>query len=155
MINIFWFIRYLYLALDCDFPILEAVWIHTNRYEFEACLVSKYIHNQLDAWGFNACSGFQAGGERRECSVVETGEQFTVYVKENTVARSYHCNISYPKNSYYVRYWNLDHEYHPNRERGEWIMDMLNFLRPFGEEFCTPPYHFEKFEACLAELSVK
>jgi hypothetical protein len=50
--NLFWFLRYLGIACECDAPILEAIWLTSDRLHHELDLLLIPIDIQLRDWGY-------------------------------------------------------------------------------------------------------
>jgi hypothetical protein len=50
--NLFWFIRYLAISFECVRPVLESVWVTSDRLQHELNLLLVPIDIQLNEWGY-------------------------------------------------------------------------------------------------------
>jgi len=108
----FWLLYYFNLALQCDIPILEVLWILSDRLTHEAVRVFPRIKYQLSRWNyfretygdFSWWSNTQLGGFKR----IDLHLPFTFNISSNGSTQSSHnytVATSYPRNLYVDDYF--------------------------------------------------
>jgi hypothetical protein len=144
MLNLIWNLRYFYLCLGCDCPILEALHFTWDRVEVEFCNIFPALHAQLTDWGYNFVrdpnpfwTHFRLR-ESRTCSAFRAALiGFSVTMNSN--AQIFSFEIDYPNNGYQV----TRHEFAQTVEglgqkrigvcyssRGFWMNQMVAQLAP-------------------------
>jgi hypothetical protein len=107
--NLHWFLRYLFIALECDSPILEATWIASDRAgeiaEFNILLPPivaqlqewEYIREPDTIWSKYFLTRYYT------CQKLEHGVGF--HITADGEHHEFYVIIDYPTNSYWHRYW--------------------------------------------------
>ena len=124
-----WFLRYLFLALQCPIPIVEAIWITSDRLAFESERLLPRIKYQLLSWDYNKDNGSWFRfyrGRQALCLMSPLKFNLVAHLLLDT-ATTFGVSISYPTNIYYV-------EESPGisqlvfSSRREWLSSLLNLL---------------------------
>lgn len=133
-----WFIRYLFLGLKCEIPIVEAFWISADRYILEEARILARIKYQLLSWGYlleegSALTSYYLGGTTMRLTPPLT---FHVTLPDYNPLPHYHefiFIVSYPRNFYFYKEGSSNGVYLTSRR--EWLEKLLGLL---GEEEITP-----------------
>jgi hypothetical protein len=145
--NLFWFLYYLHLSLDCDTPILEACWIVSDRLTQEATRIFPRIKYQLLLWNYlrnpSVDFGFyrNTGNGDYRTLVLTLPFTFLITVDKTDKQHSFSTSLSYPRNLYKHREFihpfdRVDRNY---ESRGAWISALFKLLQPVTE---ASPFHF-------------
>jgi hypothetical protein len=140
--NILWFISYFHIAFGCDSPILEIVWIVSDRKKYELDLLLIPLEYQLWEWGYprdpNSDRNWYRWGKNPRLGptvVYHEPDETMIGFALNPPDNAFLVKIDYPKN----HYWTIQsrpyrHIEHTNRN--SWIEALLMVLyqTPNGPE---------------------
>jgi hypothetical protein len=131
MLSFFWLLPYLHLAHECDGPILESLWLTTDREKQEFAFVIPILHSQLTAWGYYfrrrdmMWSRFRAG-ENRTCQQLRASPMPGFSITWNDAETFYTFELMLPTNRYLI-----DDVAHPFiRTREMWLTSLFTGLKP-------------------------
>jgi hypothetical protein len=160
--NLFRLLLYAYLALSCDTPILEALWLAGDRITAELSCILPRLHYQLTRWRFTF-DPFQLAWsyntfedpEKRACRVgadpvARLGRLSAWY---NTTNKVFSFHLSYPANNYQIA--EVGERFvtsYPSRSA--WFNTLLFFLTPPVTPIPAIPF-FEREQLALTNPEVK
>lgn len=160
--NLFRLLFYLQTALDCDVPIIEAVWIAGDRLMAEFTLLLPRLHFQLSAWDFvfkrkklKWKYGVHGQLNYRSCAVtwgtMRGLGQITAW--NNNTMKTFIFDVAFPTDTYKI--WAEGTE-EPQMlpSRNSWWFALRAFLKPPGFLLQSSPF-YESHQLSIPGLPTK
>jgi hypothetical protein len=125
--NLLWFIRYFAIALGCSTPLLDVLWILSNRLKHELDLLLIPIEFQLQEWEYSKsldehwtwCTNPRHGPR----IAYNAGFQRRISFQFSQGMGEFHVFVGYPKNTYVYRNHYCERKEFENREL--WVNALL------------------------------